>query len=260
MTDESFDYAPKPGRGRKARSGAAAAPRRPAAGERDIDYSPRPARAAREQRARAARAAGRKTTGRPVVRVGSIGKLMRNKVFWQIAAVAALLLIVVVPVIAELLQSRNPGPTGDPVSQGNDYYDQGLALLEKGDSSGALTAFQQAASAYERALLLDPQDTQVRTDLGAVYYYQGRILGDTALIERSIAAWQTVIEQSPDHVEALYNLGLAYVSLNQADQAVAFWQQVIALAPGTQTAQSAQEMILHYTQPSTSTVVPAGPQ
>ncbi len=259
MSDESFDSAPKTGRGRKARSGASPAPRRPAEGEQDMDYRPRPARDTRERRPRAARSTARKAVGRPAARVGSINKLLRNKVFWQFAAVAALLLIVVVPVIAELLQSRVTAPVGDPVSMGNAYYDQALALLDKGDTDGAVSAFRQAASAYERALLQDPQNVQVRTDLGAVYYYQGRLLGDASLVERSVAAWQTVLAQDPNKVEALFNLGLAYAIMGRVDQAVASWQRVIELAPGTQSAQDAQEMILRYTSTLTSTSVPAGP-
>ncbi len=129
------------------------------------------------------------------------------------------------------------------VHEGDLYYDQGL---RQNDSQAALASFQQAALYYEKALTRNPVDTDVRTDLGTMYRYQGLIAGDQALTNRAIQAWQTALSHAPDKPEALYYLGLGYIDLGQIDQARAMWQRVVEVAPGTALAQDAQSMLDQY--------------
>jgi tetratricopeptide (TPR) repeat protein len=129
---------------------------------------------------------------------------------------------------------------------GNYYYDQALRFWDSADYAGALTALQQAATSYEQALAQNPENAQVRTDLGAVYFYQSRLLSDNTLLQQAIATWEVALQYEPDKPETLFNMGLGYADLGDVDQAIALWQRVIEVAPGSDAAQSAERLIQEY--------------
>jgi tetratricopeptide (TPR) repeat protein len=162
-----------------------------------------------------------------------------------IIGIIGLLVLVVVPVIATLTGGGS-APSGSPVDLGNYYYDQAINLWDAADYAGALDSLQQAATYYEQALTQTPENAQVRTDLGAVYFYQSRLLSDTVLLQQAIATWQVALEYEPDKPETLFNMGLGYADLGAVDQAIAFWQRVIEVAPGSDAAQSAEQLIQEY--------------
>ena len=252
MSDEKIDYTPRPERGRKAKPRAEEreqAPRKPE-GRAAADSTPRTARREQARAVDYTPRAARVTKRKKPARRGSglkLSSILSNKTVMVIAVVIGLLVLVVLPVVAELLQVRSTGPAGSLVDQGNSYYDQGLKLLDSGDYEGAYTALQQAASYYEQALVQTPEDVQVRTDLGAVYFYESGLLSDTVLLQQAVETWKVALQYQPDKSEALFNLGLGYSQLGQVDLAIAAWQRVIEVAPGTEAAQAAQQYIQEYT-------------
>jgi tetratricopeptide (TPR) repeat protein len=125
----------------------------------------------------------------------------------------------------------------------------GILFWDQEESGQALSSFKSAAVYYERALRQDPANSSVRTDLGTMYYYQGQIQGDTGLINQAIQAWQLALSYEPDKPETLFNLGIGYVALDNVEQAIATWQRVIEVAPGTDSAADAQRMIEQYGGP-----------
>lgn len=313
VADDEIDYRPLPGRKGKSAprertpAGRAVGP----AGEEAIDYRPlRPARPQRRPEKTGRRGASPRRSARS-------GPFFRRKWFWRAAAVVGLIVLVAVPVVAELIQARS-GPTtslaalqtrlqqnpndvttlvelGDYydytaqarytqqdlagavddwaraatyyeqaleqepanaalrskaaavlTSVGNIFFDAAVGQRRTGEISVTLSFLQEAAYYYEQARSHAPQDPALLTDLGTAYLYQGEIAQDRARLGQAIQVWQEALSYSPDKPETLFNLGNGYADLGEMDQAVAMWQRVIAVAPGSSLARQAQEQIDRY--------------
>ncbi len=226
---ESLDYTPRPPKAGRKPAGTS---------ERRPDDTLRPARRERPGRA--------PSPSRPT-RKGK-GRFLGSKAFWRLAAVAGLILLVGVPVLADLMQ----GQVGEVldfdglVAQGNAYYDEGLRAWNQGNRDRASQMFARAADSYERALALRPADTGVRTILGAVYYQQGEVEGNPALVEKAVQTWQVALSYKPDEPQVLLYLGIGYRDLGRKEEALAMWRRVIEVAPESAYAQKAQSLIEQY--------------
>lgn|GEM_PF-1839892 len=242
MSDEQYDYTPKPARGRKAKPTPAPAARR----DEVAEMAPRPARRKESQPAGKPRLPARKpAAARPAKKV-KVGSLLRSRAFMAGVGIVGLLVLVVVPVIAELTMAGSGASSSSPADQGDYYYNKALESWDAGDYSGALTSLQQAAESYQKALAANPRDAAVLSYLGMVYFYQNRLVGDSALLQQAIEAWNLALEYEPDRPETLFNLGLGYADLGEVDRAIELWQRVIELAPGSPAAESAAELIQEY--------------
>lgn len=107
------------------------------------------------------------------------------------------------------------------------------SLQELGDIYFTAGDYGVAADWENRILAIDPNDVTAHLALGAAQYN----LGDTVSAEQN---WRAVLAIDPQNVEAHYDLGFLYYSAQPQDveQAVAEWQQVMALAPDSQIAQT----------------------
>ncbi|MGB9722463.1 MAG: tetratricopeptide repeat protein [Chloroflexia bacterium] len=227
--DGSSDYTPRPPRKSGKRTGPGP------------DYTPRPARRERP---------GRPSLSSRPARKGK-GRFLGSKAFWRLAAVVGLVILVGVPVLADLMQGRG-GEVADfdgLVSQGHAYYEEALRAWDRGDRTRAARMFAGAADSYERALTLRPADADVRTELGTVYYYQGVLEDNPSRVEKAVQAWQTALSYEPDLPRALLNLGVGYTYLGRKEEAVALWQRVIEVAPDAPEAQEARRLLEEYGTP-----------
>ena len=84
-----------------------------------------------------------------------------------------------------------------------------------------------------KVLAINPNDTNAHLALGAAAYN----LGDSATAETH---WRKVLAVDPQNVEAHYDLGFMYFSADppDVDKTIAEWQQVVAIAPDSQIAQT----------------------
>lgn len=71
------------------------------------------------------------------------------------------------------------------------------------DQTGEVAFAQKAISYYERYLQARPDETSVRTDLSAMYFYSGAT-------DKAIQEATRVLEAEPDHIQANFNLGIFY--------------------------------------------------
>lgn len=71
------------------------------------------------------------------------------------------------------------------------------------DQTGNVQYAQKAIDYYERYLKLRPDDQDVRTDLAAMYFYAGAT-------DKAIQTATTVLEATPEHIQANFNLGIFY--------------------------------------------------
>ena len=109
------------------------------------------------------------------------------------------------------------------VALGNEYFDTHQA--------------QKAVTAYDKALALKPEDPNVLTDQGVMYRQLGQF-------DKALATFQKANKQQPSHVQSLFNIGIVYSSdLKKPDEAAKAWNKVIALAPGSEQAAQARQML-----------------
>lgn len=255
MAEEELDYRPRPER---------AVEEGPAERREDVEeYTPRRKKTSRrEKRRRPARWQREQAKGRRSSSSDG-GRFFGSKLFWRLAAIVAVIVMVVPttlmalvgdepavedPQLAELLArlEQDPDDFATLVELGNYHYELGLSWSDRGDDSQALDAFEAAAAYYERALRQDPADSGVRTDLGTMHYYQGLLRDDPALTQQAIQEWQVALSYEPNRPETLLNLGIGYLVLDEVGQAVAVWQMVIEIAPGSEHAQQARQLIEQY--------------
>ncbi len=261
--DEPLDYAPRPARqGRAAATEGNEHSSRPPRREREeTDYTPRPSRRSREHQPSFWQRRQKRREGRPKRQEK---RFFGSLLFWRLAAVVGVIVLVVPTVLVALTQNGEQLPQ-DPelagllatlearpedlatlIELGNYYFELGVPLWDAGEGKKALAAFEAGAGYYERALRQDPANSDVRTDLGTLYYYQGQLRDDPTLIDRAIQEWQLALSYEPDKPEALYNLGIGFLERGEVSQAVAMWQRVIEVAPGSENARQAQQMIEQY--------------
>ena len=103
---------------------------------------------------------------------------------------------------------------------------------------------EQAIAAYNRALAIKPDDTNILNDQGAMY----RQTGD---FSRALANFEKARQVDPLNLESIYNSGyvLAF-DLNQIDRAIVMWRSYLALDKTSETSRQVQSFIERYGSPS----------
>src|SRR5437660_3952744 len=127
--------------------------------------------------------------------------------------------------VAPLLDAvnRNPGDFDSLVKLGDLYYDG--------------QQFPNAIQYYERALVIHPENPDVRTDLGTAYWYIGN--ADKALAEMEIS-----LKYKPGHPQTLFNLGwVKWQGKADAKGAVAAWQNLLKTNPDYPQKQQVEQYI-----------------
>ena len=105
----------------------------------------------------------------------------------------------------------NPRDLNSLIRLGNLYYDHGR--------------YQNAVEYYGRALEIDPNNPNVRTDRGTSYWN----LGQT---DAAIGEFKKSLEVDPNHAQTLYNLGLVYLrGKNNHEEARIAWKLLLATNP-----------------------------
>lgn len=113
------------------------------------------------------------------------------------------------------------------VQMGNLNYDVGDNSMQQGDKEGANTYFLEAARWYERALKKNPQDINVRTDLGLTYYFR-----QPQDLDRAIASYRQSLAVDPNHPQTLYNLTIALTEKGELSEAESALAKLTTIAPG----------------------------
>ena len=97
--------------------------------------------------------------------------------------------------------------------------------------------FEEAVPWYEAVLALEPDQVDVSTDLALAYYY----LEDT---DRALAQFDRSLEIDPAHPKTFLSLGMVRAFGNRdLDGAMAAWEEVVRVAPGSSEALAATEAL-----------------
>ena len=105
--------------------------------------------------------------------------------------------------------------------------------------------FEDAIPWFEAALALSPEEVEVSTDLGVAYYY----MDDT---DRALSQFARSLDVAPAHAKTILNIGIVRATGKQdLDGAIEAWEEVQRVAPGSQEALAAADLIEHIraTQP-----------
>jgi tetratricopeptide (TPR) repeat protein len=117
---------------------------------------------------------------------------------------------------------------------GNLYYD----WMDRHEGSTRINAAKTAIAAYQRSLELDPDNLDVRTDMGAAY------LNDPDNPMQAIQQTNQVLAQNPDHIQANFNKGVMLIQIRRLDQAQAQFEKVKELSqPGSVPYDRAQQYL-----------------
>ncbi len=117
----------------------------------------------------------------------------------------------------------NPKDHDAWVALGNEYFDSHLA--------------QKAVDAYGKALALKPDDPNVLTDQGVMYRQLGQF-------DKALATFQKANKLEPAHAQSLFNMGVVYANdLHQPEEAAKAWNKILTLAPGSEQAAQARQML-----------------
>jgi len=114
-------------------------------------------------------------------------------------------------------------PAQTAVVSGNWYYDR--------------KNWARAIEAYEKAIALGADNSDVRTDLGNAYRFSDRP-------RKALEQYEIAQKQNPQHENSLFNQGGLYAfSLNQPEKALEIWREYLARFPQSPNAPKTRELI-----------------
>ena len=128
---------------------------------------------------------------------------------------------------------KTPDRAGNPIAAGNafPFSDPQAALAAKYFIEGSQLddgderKMEEAAAAYRRALVIDPELVPAIVNLANIHYAQDELIEAQALYERAIGLDQ-------DCFEAHFNLGNIHHDLGRYDDALVCYRDAVALNPG----------------------------
>ena len=130
-------------------------------------------------------------------------------------------------------------------------YEQLLLAYDtflKGDVAGAATALEsldQAAFTGEAATVYQNLSAQVNQQYIGILYQQGEAAYDSGNYQEAADNLQRVVDtdETYENGYAVYYLAQSYRQLGQNEQAVAYYQRVMEIVPGTQRARTAERYV-----------------
>ncbi len=126
---------------------------------------------------------------------------------------------------APLLEAVNKDPNDfdSLVKLGNLYYDG--------------RQFASAIQYYERALVIHPDNPDVRTDMGTAYWYTGNA-------ERAVSSMEISLKYRPGHPQTLFNLGwVRWQGKQDPKGAIEAWEQLLKANPDYPQKQQVEQYI-----------------
>jgi tetratricopeptide (TPR) repeat protein len=119
--------------------------------------------------------------------------------------------------------SQDPKNATVRTQLGNLYYDAGQ--------------YNDAITWYQESLKVDPKDPDVSTDLAICYYNLNQP-------DRALKQFEYSLSVDPKHTKSMLNMGIVRAFGKQdLKGAVAIWNQLIAMAPGSADAQAAKKVL-----------------
>jgi cytochrome c-type biogenesis protein CcmH/NrfG len=90
---------------------------------------------------------------------------------------------------------------------------------------------QTAAGLFEKALLLDPDNDDLKVGLGSCYVYGEGMVGDASQTMKGIQQLLAVVKKDSNNMQAQLVLGIGAVISNQTDKAIERLNKVASFDP-----------------------------
>jgi len=141
--------------------------------------------------------------------------------------------------IAETLDTENAWAVA-----GNFFYD----YMESKEGPARTAAARRAIAAYQRALDINPDNLDIRTDMAIAYLY------DPENPMQAIQQTNRVLEADSLHVQANFNRGVMLLQINRVDDAIAQFEKVKQIVgdPENPVYQRAEQALESISTPSGS--------
>jgi tetratricopeptide (TPR) repeat protein len=110
------------------------------------------------------------------------------------------------------------------------------SLVSMGNALMDQRHFEMAIECYSRALEQHPEDANLRVDLGACQHSLG-------LNSDAIRNFTKALEYDPGHHVAKFNLGIVHYSSGELDQAIEWWNRLLAENPPEELKTRAEELL-----------------
>jgi cytochrome c-type biogenesis protein CcmH/NrfG len=110
------------------------------------------------------------------------------------------------------------------------------SLVRLGNQTMDAGNFAMAAECYKRALMIDGNSPDVRTDYGACLHGMG-------LPDRALEEFHNVLANYPNHEVARFNMGIVFYTMDVADSAKYYWESYLDKFPNGSLAGSAKEYL-----------------
>ena len=135
---------------------------------------------------------------------------------------------------AQAALAQASAPLLEAVKQNPNDYD---SLVKLGNLFYDGQQFPSAIQYYERALVIHPENPDVRTDMGTAYWYTGDA-------DKALAAMETSLKYRPGHPQTLFNLGwVRWQGKQDPKGAVQAWQQLLKANPDYPQRQQVEQYI-----------------
>lgn len=100
--------------------------------------------------------------------------------------------------------------------------------------------YDRAIHYYSQYIERNPDDPNVRVDLGICFFESGQQ-------ERAIQTVRNVIRDFPEHQLAVFNLGIIYLNLGDVETANSYFQRAYEINPNSTTGERARRIIDEHT-------------
>ena len=111
------------------------------------------------------------------------------------------------------------------------------ALVELGNMQFDQRNYLEATDWYSKALEIQPDNANVRTDMATTMFYAENFDGSIEEFRRALSLQQS-------HPQALFNIGVAYLhGKNDPDSALEFWERLVATNPNHPQAEMVRQQI-----------------
>lgn len=135
----------------------------------------------------------------------------------------------------------NPKDASSWVNLGNSYFDAGEQSRQAGKKEEAVRYWQNAVQAYQRALELNPDDVNARTDMAILYSRLGQL-------DKGIEEARKSTQIDPKHALSRFNLGVLLGQARKKQEAAVELQTFLKLDPKAPQAAEARKMLVELGQ------------
>lgn len=116
------------------------------------------------------------------------------------------------------------------------YFEQGAQYFKQGQ-------YDKAIEMYQHGVKIAPKSALGYNLFGMAYRFKFKQTGDQQWLEKEIESFEKAIENDPDYIPALINLGATYYYSGKKGEAVPYLKHALEVYPEHPEAEEIRKMI-----------------